>query len=505
MKISLRKQAKLILSALAGFFSLCLLVSCIRAPGSLGAPSLTNNPSWDIIATNREPLLSFFNAKGGIGKRTYIIQLDTEETFNSNNLVQYTKVAEANKYISAKLVDKSDALKDNTRYYWRVRAQDSAGNLGPWGRSRFYVNTRFDDEFMRLVRISVKSVEVSSGDNPKNISDIDDPGQVSFWQSTPPGEPRQWVKFDLGKEAQVSRIWMLSNTDGSGDGWLKDFIWQASADGDKWVAIEGAAVHNNDTYKNIIDLAPVKTRYLRLFIKDWQGYAPQINAVILYSPGMPPVPDAPEGDYVLIVGNQMNGFTFTELAREVESLGLGLKTLTLPCHEVSLEMLKQLKNKPVAIILSGNNADYPNMPMFEFNGEYEIIRHSDIPILGICCGHQQLAMAYGFTYARSMGWPDISSMEKPPARQSIKILQNDPIFKGIPDPFAGAEIHGWSIGYLPEGFQVIAQSEYIQAVKNTSRFIYGEQFHAEIRVPYNQAGPYLFNFLKMAKEKKHGA
>ena len=503
MKISLRKQVRIILIGLAGFFSLFLLASCIRPPGSLTAPSLTNNPTWDIIATNRQPLLSFFNAKGGIGERTYIIQMDTAETFNSNNLVQYTKVPEASRYISAKLVDKDDALSDNTRYYWRVRAQDSTGKLGPWAKSRFYVNTRFDDKFMKLVRIPVKSVEVSSGYNLKNISDIDDPGQVSFWQSTPPGGPVQWVKFDLGKAKQVSRIWILSNTDGTGDGWLKDFLWQSSDDGDKWVDIKGAAINNNDTYRNIIDLAPVKTRYLRLFIKDWQGYAPQINAVILYSPGMPPVPDVPEGDYVLIVGNQMNGFTFTELAREVESLGLGLKTLTVPCHEVSLEMLEQLKNKPVAIILSGNNADYPNMPMFEFNGEYEIIRRSDIPILGICCGHQQLAMAYGFTYARSMGWPDISSMEKPQARQKIRILKADPIFKGIPDPFEGAEVHGWSIGYLPEGFQVIAQSEYIQAVKNTSRFIYGEQFHAEIRVPYNQARPYLFNFLKMAKEKKY--
>jgi GMP synthase-like glutamine amidotransferase len=294
---------------------------------------------------------------------------------------------------------------------------------------------------------------------------------------------------------------MLSNTDGTRDGWLKDFVWQASSDADIWEEIKGAAVENNDTYRNIIDIDPVKTQYLRLLIKDWEGYAPQINAVIFYSSGMPAVPDAPEGDYVLIIGNQMNGFTFTELAKAVEGLGLGLKTLTVPCHEVSLEMIEKLKNKPIAIILSGNNADYPNMPMFEFNGEYEIIRYSNIPILGICCGHQQLAMAYGFTYARSMGWSDISSMEKPQMRQKIKILKADPIFKGIPDPFEGAEIHGWSIGYLPEGFQVIASSDYIQAVKNTSRLIYGEQFHAEIEVSYNQAKPYLFNFLKMAKEE----
>ena len=504
MKINFIKSGRVIAVFLAGFLILFLMASCkqtVPSAADLSSPSLTNNPTWDIIVTNQQPLLSFFNSKGGIGKRSYIIQLDTSETFNSPNLVQYTDLSEGNHYITQKLVDKDKPLSDNARYYWRVRAKDSAGNFSPWAKSRFYVNTKSDDEFMKLTRIPVKSVEVSSGSNYKNIIDIDDPGQVSFWQSTPPGEPVQWVKFDLGKQTQVSRIWMLSNTDGSGDGWLKDFTWQASNDGKNWADIKGASVSNNDTYRNIIDITPVTSRYIRLFIKDWHGYAPQINAIIFYSPGMPPVPAAPKGDYVLIVGNQMNGFTFTELAKKVESLGLGLKTLTVPNHEVSMSMLEQLKNKPVAIILSGNNADYPNMPMFEFNGEYEIIKKSNIPILGICCGHQQLAMAYGFTYARSMGWPDISSMEKPGARQEIKIIKDDPVFKDIPNPFVAAEVHGWAIGYLPEEFQVLAQSDYIQAVKNKSRLIYGEQFHAEIQVSYNQGASYLVNFLKMAKAK----
>lgn len=515
MNANSRNRCRPAMVRIAALITLFLPVSChhcnaFRSPSErpgngLTAPRLTNNPTMDIIATNRRPLLSFFNAKGGVGERSYEIQLDTADAFNSKNLIRYSNIPETTPYITERLVDENDLLIDDTRYYWRARAVDSAGTVGSWAKSRFFVDTKADGEFMKLVRIPVKSVEVSSGGDLKNITDVDDPGQVTFWQSTPPGAPTQWIRFDLGGETEVSRIWMLSNTDGTGDGWLKDFAWQASDDAAQWTDIEGAAVTGNDTYRNIIDFAPVKTRYLRLFIRDWHGYAPQINAIILYSPGMPPVPAAPDGDYVLIVGNQMNGATFTELAGRVEQLGLGLKTLTVPCHQVSLAMLGQLANKPVAIILSGNNADYPNMPMFEFNGEYEIIRESDIPILGICCGHQQLAMAYGFTYARSMGYPDISGMEPPRARQEIRILKNDPIFEGIPDPFIGAEIHGWAIGRLPDGFQALAESEYIQAVKGTSRMIYGEQFHSEIRVPYNQARPYLANFLRMAKTRKHEA
>jgi len=41
-------------------------------------------------------------------------------------------------------------------------------------------------------------------------------------------------------------------------------------------------------------------------------------------------------------------------------------------------MVNHLEPKPVAIILSGFDRWYENLPMFEFNGEYELIRESNI-------------------------------------------------------------------------------------------------------------------------------
>jgi GMP synthase-like glutamine amidotransferase len=247
----------------------------------------------------------------------------------------------------------------------------------------------------------------------------------------------------------------------------------------------------------------VEARYFRLFIKAWSGYAPQINAITLYSPGKPPVPQTPKQDYVLLIGNQQNGYTFTALARYIEGLDFGLKTLTVPHYEASLEMIKGLKKKPIAIILSGSDAGYQNLPMFEFNGEYEIIREGQIPILGICCGHQMTVMAYGYTYVRAMGWLDITSLDLEAFKSisPVRIIKKDPIFQGIPNPFIAAEVHSWSVAHLPEDYEVLAVSDYVQALKSTSKFLYGEQFHAEINVPYNQAKPYLYNFLKMALAK----
>ncbi len=471
------------------------------------SPKLTNNPSLDVIVTNSRPLLSFFNASGGEGERIYNIQIDKVPTFDSGRLIAYENVPEMNQHItdkkdlSHKLLEERHALQGKTRYYWRVRAVDGKGEKGPWAQSRFYFDPQADDAFMGLVRVPVTSVKISSGRNSKNMTDLDDPGQVTFWRSTPPGDETQWAVFDLGEERDVSRIWMLSNPN-SPDGWLKDFKWQSSSDGRNWTGINGAAAEGNDTFRNILNFKPVKARYLKLVVKDWYGYAVQVNAVTFYSPGMPPVPETPEKDYVLLIGNQQDGFTFSELAKFVEGLDLGLDTLTVPHYEVSLDMLNGLKRKPVAIILSGNNAGYQNLPMFEYNGEYEIIRKSEIPILGICCGHQQLAMAYGYTYARSMGWEDISSMDKAKTRTHVKIEREDPIFKNIPDLFTAVEIHGWAVAVLPDDHEVIATSSYIQCIKSTSKMLYGEQFHAEIKASYNEGTPYLLNFLKMAVKKE---
>ncbi|MFC1589862.1 discoidin domain-containing protein [Candidatus Omnitrophota bacterium] len=472
----------------------------------LAPPELTNNPSLDVVVTSRQPLFSFFGASGGTGAKSYTVQIDTEKMFDSEDLIEYRDIPEeknpkmGRRAIVSKRLEQEGALVGKTVYFWRARAVDENGAVGPWASSRFYYDPSADDAFMDLVRIPVVEIEVSSGQNAKNIIDIDDPGQSTFWQAAPPGEKIPWVIFDFGRSHDVSRIWMLSNPDSIG-GRLKDFKWQKSDDGSRWSDIEMAAIKGNGTFRNIIMFSAIRTRYLRLLISGWYGYAPQINAIILYSPGKPPVPEAPDEDYVLIVGNQQDGGTFTELVDFVGKLDTGLRTITVPHYEVSLEMVENLDTKPVAIILSGNNADYSNLPMFEFNGEYELIRESDIPILGICCGHQQLAMAYGYTYAKSMGWEDISALEEPEDLSKIRIERTDPVFEGIPDPFTAAEVHGWAIAVVPKEYEIIADSSYIQAIRNANRMIYGEQFHAEINVEYNQGGPYLKNFLRMALEK----
>ncbi|MFC1721855.1 discoidin domain-containing protein [Patescibacteria group bacterium] len=463
-------------------------------------PSLLNNPSWDVIVTRLNPLLSFFNADGGPKQRAYEIQLDTSKNFTSKDKVVYKKVKQGEPYVTDKKVDKADMLKDNQRYYWRVRTVTDSGK-SKWATSRFTVDTKSDTAFMDMVRVPVKKIEVSNGYNSKNIIDWDDPGLLTFWQSPPPGDKEQWVKFDLGKSTEISRAWILSNFNDP-TGWLKDFVLQSSTDGEKWRAIKGTATKNNRSYRNILNFKPVKARYFRLLISSFIGYAAQVNEMILYSPGQPPVPKVPKEDYVLIIGNEHNGFTFTDLAKYVEALPGKLKTVTVPCYEASMKMLQSLSRRPVAIILSGNNADYPDLPMFEYNGEFEIIRKTNLPMLGICAGHQYLAMAYGYTRARSMGWFDDSAMTSQKKLTRVKINKPDPIFKGMSKDFTAPEVHSWAVAEPAEEFVQMASSTYLQVQKSTKRFIYGLQFHPEIDVSYNHGKKVLENFLEMALERE---
>ncbi|NQU33974.1 MAG: discoidin domain-containing protein [Bacteroidetes bacterium] len=499
-------------TALFLFSTLFIFNSCvdkIKESNSINItpPKLTNNPSYDVICTVDQPLLTFYNSSGGIGELHYTIQISEDRNFNYP-IVEYSNIYSATEYITTKLIEEHDRLTtDKQYYYWRVKAIDSKQNESKWASSRFYLDTSSDDSFMNLVRIDVKSVTVSSGANSKNICDITDIGNTTHWEPPPPGDTLHWVKFELANQAEISRIWMLSNPDGK-EGWLTNFYWMSSLDGNIWSIIDDTEITNNDTYRNIIDFQPHMAKYLKLVIKDYYGYAPQLFTTIFYSRGMPPPPVVPNEDYVLIVGDQLNGFTFTELAKHIENLDLNLKTVTVPHYMISLEILESLSPQPVAIVFSGNNANYPNLPMYEFNGGFEIVRNNDIPILGICAGHQLEVMAYGYTYAHSTGWFDntIIDIETAKIPDSIRIVVDSPIFKNIPNPFFGVEIHSWATSeevFPMIGFELLAKSSYVQAQKIKGRMVFGEQFHAEIDIAANQAKPVIYNFLTMALEKRN--
>ncbi len=494
-----RQFARRILTAVIVFSIILFGASASMAKCPLTAPVLNTNPCLDVIVTRTTPLLSFKNSSGGQGPIRYEIQLDRDPTFSSPALKSFFADQQPEGVTDVQ-VDAANALDDKQVWRWRVRATDSTGSAGPWAYSRFRVDTSSDDGFVSLVRAEIKAVSAASGANPENLVDYSDQGLNTQWRAAPPGPAVQWVNFDLGRQTNVSRIWMLAQF-GDPDGWPVDFHWLAGSDGRHWQPVDGGQIEQADTYRFILDIQPTQARFWRLEITRFTGYAPALNEVLFFSPGALPVPDPPAAPYALVVGNQHNGFTFTLLAERIAQVMPDLKTLTIPHWQASMALFNALEPKPIAIVLSGNNADYNNLPMFAYNGEYELVRHAPVPILGICAGNQMLAFAHGYTRVHAMGWSDISAMQTPDQRTRIDIVHPDPLFDTIPQPFTAAEVHGWAIYSLPDAYEVVAASSYIQSIRSRNNLRHGVQFHPEIKVDYNQAEPVLKNFLQLALDR----
>lgn len=138
--------------------------------------------------------------------------------------------------------------------------------------------------------------------------------------------------------------------------------------------------------------------------------------------------------------------------------------------EITLGEIKQLK--PHAIILSPG----PKRP--EDAGIcIELIQtfYQQIPILGICLGHQSIAAAFG----AKVGYAKELMHGK---QDTIYVLKEDPIFKNMGKSFPAARYHSLSVeADLPDCLVELAKSkdDEVMAIKHKEYPIYGLQFHPE--------------------------
>jgi anthranilate/para-aminobenzoate synthase component II len=480
----------------------------------LTAPDLTNQPRLDTIVTNRCPLLSIFNSVGGVTPRAYIFQIDKVPSFDSKTLIKYKVPERANSLVTNKRIERGDELKDNATYYWRAKAVDAVGHESSWGTeaggitARFRVDSKSDDKFMNLVRIPIKNIAAPDGRGKEKIINLGGYSEAATQWIGQKGHTKYFIFLDLGGRQEVSRIWLLCNREKM-EGRIKDFVWEYSEDGKDWKAIKETQIKDSNAFRWIQDFATIKSRFFRLVILGWHGTVPQINEIELFGPGILPMPKAPKGDYVLVVANEHDGKeqgNNASVASAIKKSGLKLEVLVVPYYEVSSNLIKTLDHPPVAIILSGFSRCYETLPMFEFNGEYEIIRQEkDIPILGICGGHQLLAMAYGYTFVHNMGRKyftgSVKDLVGKGAPLPVKILKEDPVFDGLPNPFYAVKFQSCEVAILDPRYETIGFSDCIEVIKRKDSIIYGTQFHPESDKPFNLGSILLLNFLRMALDQ----
>ena len=101
---------------------------------------------------------------------------------------------------------------------------------------------------------------------------------------------------------------------------------------------------------------------------------------------------------------------------------------------------------------------------------------NEIPILGVCLGHQAICAAFGakITYAKELMHGKQSE---------VKFDNNCPLFRGCPDKALVARYHSLAADprTIPECLKITAltDDQEIMAVQHKDYPIYGVQFHPE--------------------------
>ena len=108
----------------------------------------------------------------------------------------------------------------------------------------------------------------------------------------------------------------------------------------------------------------------------------------------------------------------------------------------------------------------------------EVVRElgKDIPILGVCLGHQAICAAYGATVTYAM--------QLMHGKQSEAVFDNDcPLFAGCPEKALVARYHSLAADpdTIPDRLKVTAKTGdgEIMAVRHREYPVYGVQFHPE--------------------------
>lgn len=187
---------------------------------------------------------------------------------------------------------------------------------------------------------------------------------------------------------------------------------------------------------------------------------------------------------VYLVDNTINGQGDSprEIRAVLGRLIPGVEILTEPFHNVSLERVRSLK--PSHIILSGQSHPWDNYTPESLAGVFDVIKQAAQPILGVCGGHQQIALAYGSEVGLMERLEPGEGYQGAKRERGFFPIDNtgEGLLKGLPANITVWHSHCDEVKDLPDGFRCTASNETcaIQAMQQKGRRVYGVQFHPEL-------------------------
>jgi len=174
---------------------------------------------------------------------------------------------------------------------------------------------------------------------------------------------------------------------------------------------------------------------------------------------------------MLLVIDNYDSFTWNL----VQYLGeLGAETVVRRSGEISVDEVRRMR--PERIVISPG----PGTPA-DAGVSVEVIRRlgAETPLLGVCLGHQAIAVAYGGDVVRARR---VMHGKTSPVRHG-----GEGIFRGVPSPVTVARYHSLTIdpATLPDQLEAVAWTDEagfrdeIQAVRHRRHPVWGVQFHPE--------------------------
>ncbi len=174
--------------------------------------------------------------------------------------------------------------------------------------------------------------------------------------------------------------------------------------------------------------------------------------------------------YLVIIIDNYDSFTYN-IAQYVGELGA--KPLVFRNDEVTVRVIERLR--PDGIIISPGPGN-PLNPR-DVGVSRDVIQHfrGRVPILGVCLGHQLIGVVFGARVrrARTIKHGKVSM---------IRVINQSPIFRGIPERFEGMRYHSLVIDDIPSELTVTAVSEddgEVMAIQHRDYPVFGVQFHPE--------------------------
>lgn len=169
---------------------------------------------------------------------------------------------------------------------------------------------------------------------------------------------------------------------------------------------------------------------------------------------------------ILIIDNY-DSFTYNIVQRLGE---LGAELSVYRHDKITVNRIQRLQ--PDRIVISPG----PGFPR-DAGISLELIRRlgAEIPLLGICLGHQSIGEAYG---GRVVHAPELMH-----GKTSMIYHRGDPIFADVPNPFEATRYHSLIVeeATLPESLVITARAQTgeIMGLRHRCHPVIGLQFHPE--------------------------